>query len=175
MITKHKTFVFPRTSWRILKYMHRKGVNVYKSYISVDVSGHDISQCFTCLSLSYLQYPEYWKTTYKWIINNPMKMGLRSRTGCPIHILNIIGHWVNANQTDYVIIVWQQCRTNWNLDTWMLGMQTYRAVLANNVAVSHGVNMPPSNTNSKYILKRNWNIMFTQKCIHKCWQHCYSE
>lgn len=27
----------------------------------------------------------------------------------------------------------------------MLGMQTYRAVLANNVAVSHGVNMPPSN------------------------------
>lgn len=65
-------------------------------------------------------------------------------------------------KTDYVIIVWQQCRTNWNLDTWMLGMQTYRAVLANNVAVSHGVNMPPSNTTPKYILKRT-----EISCSHK--------
>ena len=54
-------------------------------------------------------------------------------------------------KTDYVVIVWQQCRTNWNLDTRMLGMQTYRAVLANSVAVSHGVNMLHSNTTPKYI------------------------
>ena len=62
MITKYKTFVFPGTSWRILKYIHKKGVNVYKSYISVDVSRHDISQCFgktTCIGRREYIYKKF--------------------------------------------------------------------------------------------------------------------
>ena len=55
--------------------------------------------------------------------------------------------------------------TNWSLETWLMGMQTYRAVLANSVAVSQEVkcrvNTPPSNTTPKYICKR------TEICSHK--------
>ena len=178
MITKYKTFVFPRTPSRKLKDVHRKGVNVDKSYISVDVSGHAISQCFVCLSvyfsiycsLSYLQYAEYLKTTYKWIKNNPVIMWAKDQNRCPIHILNIIGHYVHAsqkwagyNQIDS-IKYWQWCGLTGALKHGCWECKLIE-LLADSVAVSQEVkcrvNTPPSNTTPKYICKR------TEICSHK--------
>ena len=126
-----------------------------------------LSVCLSIFcSLSYLQYPEYWKTTYKWIINNPMKIWAKVQNRCPTHTLNIIGHWVNANQKWLCYNSLAMLLTNWNLDTWMLGMLTYRSVLENSVTVSqevnHRVNMPSSNTTPKYMLK--WTEI---SCSHK--------